>query len=331
MKRTYTVLLLGSIVQASFGQYVFSSTTQPYQELAAPLPVNDGVPWTNSSAFQVTFGFPFSILGQSFTALNVMAGGGLSFPGLGEKRLRVFNHPDSGYLLEDRDQANSASPITYGISGGDGQHILKVQWANAGFREWCASSDPDDFVNFQIWLFEDDNHIEVHFGEHVADAGAYGQPDCNSGTDGTQFIFIFDECSNALSLTGPATLPSYNFRNHCIYQPGVHVSGTPPSGTIYQLLPGTVSIQAVDAGSALDLHCYPNPTNGILHIEGIPQGSRCSFQISDLGGRACYTVPARFWTGNDLIDLRGLDNGLYSMKMEMEGREPIIRKVVIAR
>lgn len=328
MEKVISLLFAISTALYSPGQYAFSTTSVPYQALAAPLPLNNGASWNNSSSFVVPFNSDFSIQGQAYAAINVMAGGGLSFPGPGGKQLRVFGHPDSGYLLEDRDQVNSASPITYEITGNTGQQILKVQWANAGFREWCDSSDPNDYVNFQIWLFEEDDRLEVHFGDYTADAGAYGQPDCNSGTDGTQFIFQFDDCSNALSLTGPSALPSYDFRNHCGWQPGVHVSGTPPSGTVYNLAPNDVGM---DEASARGLHVHPNPVSGILHVACPTVSAIQGIEIIDLRGRTCFADLATTWTDNMfLVDVGGLDNGIYSLKLTVEGASPIIRRIVKA-
>jgi hypothetical protein len=168
-------------------------------------------------------------------------------------------------------------------------------------------------VNFQIWLFEEDDHIEVHFGEYSADAGAYGQPDCNSGTDGTQFAFHFDACGNALSLTGPAALPSYDFRNHCIWQPGVHVSGTPPSGAVYSLIPETTGIE--DA-AAQGMRVFPVPTTGVLHMLNVPAGMRSSMEVSDLHGRTCLVPTARPGRNNEMtIDVSGLRNGIYHLNV----------------
>lgn len=329
MKRIFALLLTSSTVLYSFGQYVFSTTNVPYQGLVSPIPLNNGSPWNNSSSFQVYFNFDFLIHGETITALNVMAGGGLSFPGIGNKQLRVFGHPDSGYLLEDKDQVNSSSPISYEVLGDPGQRILKVQWQNAGFREWCASSDSSDYVNFQIWLFEVDDHIEVHFGDFSADAGAYGQPDCNGGTDGTQFIFEFDNCNNALSLTGPCVLPSYAFRDHCIWQPGIHVSGTPPSGTVYALAPeGDVGVDDI---SASPLRLYPNPVGGILHV-GDPSGNAIrSIEITDMRGRMCFAQQYGAWTDKEvLIDLGDVDNGVYSLKVMVEDGSQLVRKIIKA-
>lgn len=289
------------------GQYDFNTTMETYQDLSNPISLNNNVSWNNSSIFPVYFNFDFQVGSQTFSAVNVMAGGGLSFPGQGSHQLRVYGHPDSGYLLEDRDQLNSASPISYEISGDTGGQILKIQWENAGFREWCASSDASDYVNFQIWIYESNNKIEVHFGDYQANAGAYGQPDCNSGTDGAQFIFEFDNCNNALSLTGNADLPSYDFRDHCIWQPGIHISGTPSSGIVYNLVQMETTISEI---IKTNIQIYPNPATQYLTVES-NYLYVSEIEIIDLTGKTIKTITQNTST----IDITDLSQGIYFINL----------------
>lgn len=305
MKNLIALFSILMIHASVLGQYNFNTTMETYQSLSNPTSINDGASWTNSSVYAVYFNFDFQIGEQTYTALNVNAGGGLSFPGQGNIQLRVFGHPDSGYLLADRNQLESASPISYEISGSSGEQILKIQWENAGFREWCDSSDPDDFVDYQIWIYEGNNKIEVRFGESVANAGAYGLPDCNSGTDGMQFIFQFDICDNALSLTGNADLPSYDYRNHCIWQPGVHVSGTPSTGIVYNLTPLTTNI--VDVSEA-NIQMFPNPASTQFTIESDQAINQ--IEISNLSGK----VLKSFSTISNLVDIADLNAGIYFIR-----------------
>ena len=310
MKQIFLLFLTLTFNGFIFGQYNFNTTMETYQDLSNPISLNNNDPWNNSSIFPVYFNFDFQVGSQIFTAVNVMAGGGLSFPGQGNIQLRVYGHPDSGYLLEDRDQLNSASPISYEISGNTGEQILKIQWENAGFREWCASSDTSDYANFQIWLYESNNKIEVHFGDYLAGAGAYGQPDCNSETDGTQFILEFDTCNNALSLTGNANLPSYDYRNHCIWQPGVHVSGTPSSGIVYNL---TLLETTINEIIETNIQIYPNPAASQLTI-GCNQLSINKIEITDLTCKTIKTITQN----TNTIDITDLSKGIYFINLFLD-------------
>lgn len=327
MKKEYIILLVILINTSVFGQYSFNVTLGTYQDLVNPISVNNGVSWNQSSSFPIYFNFNFSILNQTYTALNIMAGGGLSFPGLGTKQLKVFSHPDSGYLLGDRDSSNSASPISYEIVGSPSQRILKIQWGNAGFREWCASSDTNDFVNFQIWLYEDINRIEVHFGDNQASSGAYGQPDCNTGTDGTQFIFMFDRCDNALSLTGPCALPSYDFRDHCWWQPGIHINGTPSSGIIYNLW---LTANSLNEESQAHIQIYPNPVNENITISEIPTDFLIQdISVTDILGNICF-IDSKIQNNVNKIQLslNNLKPGIYFLKLTSKDNKSIKRRFI---
>lgn len=217
MKRLLLSLNLLLVSFYSFAQYSFAVSSSTYSELTNPTSLNNNTSWDRDSNYTIPFNFNFAIHGQTYTSLNLIAGGGISFQG--QKELRVLSHPDSGYLLGDKDSSVSQSPISYEIIGRAGQQILKMQWKNAGFREFCASSIPNDSINFQIWLYEGTNSIEVHFGSSFSTLGSYGNPDCNTGVNGTQFLLRYDNCNNALSLTGLSNTPSFGFRNHCIWQP----------------------------------------------------------------------------------------------------------------
>ena len=57
---------------------------------------------------------------------------------------------------------DSLSPVSYQLGGVPGSRILKVEWKNAGFHmDIAADNKSVDFVNLQIWLYEESNDIEL--------------------------------------------------------------------------------------------------------------------------------------------------------------------------
>ncbi|MDO5655921.1 MAG: hypothetical protein Q4G27_07255 [Flavobacteriaceae bacterium] len=65
-------------------------------------------------------------------------------------------------------QGGGLSPISYVLEGEIGTRIFKMQYSNIGFREDIeANNISTDFANFQLWLYESTNIIEVHFGESL--------------------------------------------------------------------------------------------------------------------------------------------------------------------
>lgn len=134
----------------SKAQYSMTTGMENYQALDNPTSLNQGSVWDEGSTYQVYFNFDFEIYGQTFTALNVFAGGGLSFPGLGNKELFVYHTPFGGYMLKDRGGTSSASDINYQIEGQAGDRVLKIEWKNAGFVQWYNTSSLTDYADLQI-------------------------------------------------------------------------------------------------------------------------------------------------------------------------------------
>ena len=300
-------VLMGYSLQA---QYSMNTTYSTYQELINPVSVNNGNVWNSGSDYPIFFNFNFYIYDQNFTALSVRGGGGLNFPGVGCKELFLFHTPFGGYMLRDKGTTNSLSPIDYEISGNTGQQVLKIQWENAGFEQWFTSSDTSDFVDFQIWLFESDNHIEIHFGSHQADPGTYGYPEATSDPNpGPSIKFEFDTCSNIFALMGPCDLPSYWFMDAC--QPNYSfIDGTPSNGITYNIYPTNVGLtEKYPEKIAL----FPNPASDWIAVYLPASVDDISLLITNALG--IETVRIKNIRNGERIDLSNFHSGLYLYKI----------------
>ena len=309
------------------GQYSMNTALLPYQDLAAPISVTGGSVWNEGSNFPIYFNFNFAISGQTYTALSVQAGGGLNFPGLGTKELFVYHTPFGGYLLKDKGVSSSISSIGYEISGNSGQHILKVQWKNAGFVQWYSTSDTADYVDFQIWLFEADNHIEIHFGNSSTDPGTYGYPVATSDPNpGPSIKFWFDQCSNFLGVTGPANLPSYWFYNSCTPN-YTFIDGTPSIGITYFINPSQTSGLS-DIGIK-DLKIFPNPAQDFITLSGTGDFNAVDISIMDAYGQS-YSPEKIYLENPDLlsVSVKNLAPGIYFIRLTGGDNKTTISKLV---
>jgi hypothetical protein len=80
--------------------------------------------------------------------------------------ISAFADASIGADLIARELANPLnSPINYELSGSSSNHVLKIEWRNAGFYH-DNSSNKIDFISFQLWLYEDANNIEMRYGPH---------------------------------------------------------------------------------------------------------------------------------------------------------------------
>jgi hypothetical protein len=313
--KTPLLLLLSLFMWCTLqGQYTLNTTSTPYEELTNPISMNNGIPWYSGVDFTLNFNFNFYIYDQTFTSVYVEPGGGLSFPFNGTKKLYVFHTPFGGYLLNDKGTTTSLSPIDYEISGITERRILKIQWRNAGFEQWYTTSDTADFVDFQIWLFEIDNHLEIHFGNHQTDPGTYGYPVATSDTNpGPSVLFKFDSCSNIFALTGPCDQPTSWFMNSCPPPNYSFIDGTPSNGITYSFYPGPVGINEKHAERN---RLFPNPTADWCTIQLSSPGTDFDLVITNVMGAEMK----RFENVEDAqrIDLSALQPGLYLYKI-MQG------------
>jgi hypothetical protein len=72
---------------------------------------------------------------------------------------------------------------------------------------------------------------------------------------------------------------------------------------------------------------YPNPSSGIVNLSGdILASGNFTVEVYDNVGRLVFTA------ANEMIlDLSGLDNGIYSLFIRTEGAERISKQICIAK
>ncbi len=324
MKTHILALLCLLISYTTIAQYTVTTTMNTYQDLSNPISLNQGAMWTDATTYQIFFNFDFDIYGQNFTALNVYAGGGLHFPGLGNKQLFVVHSPFGGYFLTDKGTSSSQSPIGYEISGTAGNQILKIEWKNAGFPQTVPNPNPADFIDYQIWLFESDNHIEIRFGPNQFNRESFGQ---SPGTQTLSVKFLYDTCNDMLGLQGSANLPSYSFYNSCVPN-YTFIDGSPNAGITYVFNPsvGTAVTKVIEK----EIKIYPNPTSSEILIEDLPESFELKhLEVCDITGRILL-MNDNFEQNFELISvsLNDLLDGIYFLKLIGKEGTIISKKII---
>ncbi|MFC2117024.1 T9SS type A sorting domain-containing protein [Bacteroidota bacterium] len=289
--------------------YSFEKIIEEYIPLSNPIDLTNSEIWDENQHYLIDFNF--RIYDQSYSTVTVNAGGGISFPDQTGRWLRVYHTVFGGFLLKSKSAGSSESSICYEISGMEGDRILKIQWENAGFVQWYDTSDTEDFVDFQIWLFESDYHIEIHFGSNSTDSGTYGYPNYTSNPDpGPGVNFNYNDCYSFLCLYGAADNPSYDFYNFCTPNQ-IFIDGTPSEGTTYVFtLTNNSSILENEEPSTTYL--YPNPLTSELYIDNdqiIKQ-----IRIFDMNGRIKY-LNKNIDKTNTKLELNHLNSEIYFIEI----------------
>jgi hypothetical protein len=256
--------------------YTFSMTTGTYSNLTGAISVNNGELWDDAE-YKLPIGFSFQLYDIIIDSLYF----GLGYGGI------VSSVIDSNYMAEyaiipfeadliDRGEivGTSQSPISYTVEGAFGTRILKLEWNNAGFfEEGDVSGTLNDFINFQLWLYEGSNTIEFHYGPHMItdpDINYFGDPGAIIGLTGFNLL-------NAYLLSGPASNP-------VVVDTLDVITGTPANGTIYRFQYNTNIGVDADHTLSSQVSVYPNPANGIFHLH-YKGGIECPYQITDIAGK----------------------------------------------
>jgi hypothetical protein len=329
MKSILVFLLAGVLVLQSHGQsmpFTFSLDSAVYQNLSAPTSLNNGQVWNNQSSYPLNFGFPFEFDGLTYTSCTVMGGGEIQFTGCTSGHIWVYRLGWWGDILKDRGTATSLSPISYEITGGSGNHILKVEWLNAGIGDApnCTyPTDPADFTNFQVWLYEGSGKIEYHYGPSHSTAASFGYGTCG-GQDGPAPGILI--CSGkGVGFFGPADNPTPSYQD-CNFPCIWFVSGNPPDSIIYIFNPDhTFSI--ADSKTGMDIQLYPNPVTDQLHVNVSNTSETLSLELLDLAG---HLVLYRSFTGSAGIDLSNVAAGMYVAKIKT-GAGTVQKKITVER
>ena len=300
---------------------------EEYTELNNLTSVNNGEIWDEGASFPVYFDFDFSIFDQTYSSINIMAGG-IVFPGFGYRAIRAFHTPFGGYLLRDKGTINSVSSIDYEVTGEEGQYVIKVQWKNAGFIQWYPTSDTADYVNFQIWIFQEDGHLELHFGSSQTDPGTYGYPDSTSDPDpGPSIVFVYTSCDSVFCYFNDADNPSYDYFNWCTPNQSF-VDGTPSEGITYTITPNP-NYTGLPQFNQEHISTFPNPAIDYIRIEAISNLSEIvSISILSIHGNTLQEIQD-FDTSesNICIDVRNLPAGMYLIKIN-SNKKSIIKKFI---
>ena len=227
-------------VRAEDDPILFDVTTEAYELLQNPISINEGEIWEPETTYELNFDFDFEINGQFFDQVLVDAGKGLTFPGYDNPSLWIWVSEWGGWpFLLDRGINVSVSPIDYEVTGADGERILKIQWQNAGIRD-NEGDDPNDFVDFQIWICEGTNRTEIHYGVSQTSELSFGY------NDGPGFRFFNIEDDWGYCIWGYENLPSSNWMEFVGPIGGCLLDGVPDEGIIFSFYPNpTVSVSEI--------------------------------------------------------------------------------------
>lgn len=326
------ILVLSFWTLSLFAQsYSFKASMGTYEHLDSSISLNNGIVWDDPQ-FAIPIGFDFNYGGQTFKEifLEDFGLGGLVSSDTSERGIVpvivVYGADiiDRGYDLVG-DTMTSQSNISYQLVGTMGDRILKIEWNNVGFFEDIGENNiSSDYTNFQLWLHEGTNDIEMHFGRT-----SILQPEISYEGEPGPYIGLypyFDTEEDTLAgtaymLEGDPIAPTLNAITS--FDEATYITGTIPEGTIYRFSAVTTSTN--DAIRLLPFSIAPNPANNSIRLlSEEPLTTIAHIQILTISGQ----VVKRFMPTIRELNIADLKSGIYAVQLITEGGGSVLKKFV---
>jgi hypothetical protein len=324
----WAILVVGTAAQAQTFPYTFTATTDDYVSLANATSLNNGELWDDPE-YVVPIGFEFDLFGQSINELSFAFGsGGIVGPvPNGENFISLLIPYGSDIADRGLLTGKSKSEIRYQTEGAPGSRIFKLEWDNAGFYyEMDENETNDDFVNFQLWLYEGSNIIEVRFGE-----SSIADPDLVHDIPGGPLVGLLDslvegdddtDIGYLFYLTGDTESPSVEFVGELeeLFFLSSVLEGSPADGQIYRFAPN-VSALFGPSLVASDVQAWPTVAAdrvtlywpGWETVQGLVQA-----RIIDAQGRT-FGTPVAITESMTEISVAHLPAGAYWIQLVLPG------------
>jgi hypothetical protein len=295
--------------------YEFSILSESYAELENPTILTDSSGWDDPS-FIAPIGFGFDYFGSSIITLNAdnnFLGGMLySDPSL-EGLANLFVVYASDLIDIGYNEGVSESTISYELTGNAPTRVFKMQWKNCGFYNEVVDLElSGNRVNFQLWLYETTNDIEIRFGSHSIKNSEL----CHDGDPGPWAGALVDQLSffnndvNAIwspdGYTDGAQLTYYSSVDSIMESPAL--SGNPNPGTIFHYDTGIVNVNEQEAKVLNQV--YPTSFDNSFFINA---GRSGQYELYSLSGQLVDQGRLNF--GMNTIAPNALHNGLYLVKI----------------
>lgn len=314
-------LLLVLVSTTKAQEYTFINSTNDYSELNSGTSITTAAPWDDPEG-TIPLGFDFQFFFD--TTLNTLY---LDELGLGGELTSTTTYTtpvpilyvfwvdliDRGYDFDNEEATSgSLSSISYLTEGTEGSRICKIQWKNVGFYgDIDANATSTDFVNFQLWLYEGSNVLEVHFGTSSVldyDVSLEGENGPIIGLVSSFNYTTGEQEGDAFALTGDPASPVLAKSDDIFLS---QLSGIPADGAVYKFMPAATSGSLV--GTYIpSAQVFPNPTTGEVQI--FTDLKNYKVTLSDLMGKEVAFYPSSATS----INFSNLPAGVYIVTLSTD-------------
>jgi hypothetical protein len=303
-------MLLLFPVKATGQSYWFTFNNIPYVEVGGNfLALNEA--FDDTVYTHIPIGFQFRFAGRAWTELHISSNGEIYFGDDPEnfdtlKAIIPFGTDLYG------DYINHTPAISYESGGCAGAVVMKIQFKECSLK----GGSTEDFINFQVWLYESSGMVEYHFGP----GQALSAPACFGGQSGPMCGIRFTVPETGAVLYS-LLLTSFAFGpDTSLSELPVYLEGIPENGMVYILEPVITTGNGELTIKENQPYIFTNRQAGnfILHFTKNQPG-KIRAEIMDITGRMIDRVndDILFSGPQQLVfSLQGLPAGAYIVRLK---------------
>jgi len=314
---TVTSLLLAFNINAQIANYYdFSHYTMPYEEINDGIVIDSGIPWESNYTY-IPVNIDFSFFGISLENITIdkspWSKHGLKdwHPNDVDAGYQNYMIPHPYRIIDNSTEMDSVSisPISFKVIELGSDSILVVQWKNIGIED-----SYDNSLNYQIWLYQNSDIIEFHYGSsHITNEDSII---FKSITGLTSYIEGLTQTEYLFTLGGISNEPDYHHQTFNMMfgiDTGSYgiLDNYPTEGQVYRFAP-YYSVGLEEKLSSTSI--YPNPTHDILTIKN--EYLIKELVITDISGKAIKRLDCNL--PETTIDISELDKGIYLIGIRTE-------------
>lgn len=312
---------------ASFAQtsYTLSTYTSPYAELtnATPVEIIQEEDWEeeywDDPLFFIPLEFDFEAGDATYNSLIQLGGGAEILIGninyedtlLTSLTVNIFGLIDD---LADRAAIPGlpSSEITHNTTGNAGNRITKIQYKDAGFAEeiYWSDSTADNTINFQLWFYEENGILEIHFGEsNIIDPDLIFYENPGPGIAiGSNLNFEDENAGWGALVIGDPANPS--LLQGDFYDVEGSLNAMPESGRVYRFTPSLTI--GLDNTKAPEFSIYPTIAKSEIWVKDT-NVANATYRIMDIAGKEIQKGKLETETS---IDVSSFKTGLYIISID---------------
>jgi hypothetical protein len=185
------------------------------------------------------------------------------------------------------------------------------------YEDWAANGTYTNTTSFQLWLYENSNIFEFHYGPsnipnpnvvHMFGAPAAAFVENLNQNSGFEWDGFWSVSGNTDTPAITSLIP-----NDILMAQGIPsnalLNGEPAEGTVYRFAPTFIN---VEENSLATFDVFPNPTSGLLNVFNPTQQSLVA-QILSADGKVIQIETLT--SGRNAIQTSELSSGFYLLRI----------------